>query len=107
MLVVSISARILHTHLQDSLILYVIKTAGRVVIVLFVQGMSIACSTPEALKWDPEWAGTHEISGRAMKSVHTAGSEFNVKRYGLSYLCCIHGPPPRIHVMHHLHLTCE
>ena len=45
-----------------------------------VQGMSIACSTPEALKWDPEWAGTHEISGRAMKNVHTAGSEFNVKR---------------------------
>ena len=48
-----------------------------------VQGMSIACSTPEALKWDPEWAGTHEISGRAMKNVHTAGDEFSVKRCAL------------------------
>ena len=47
------------------------------------QGMSIACSTPEALKWDPEWAGTHEISGRAMKNVHTAGDDFSVKRYAL------------------------
>ena len=54
-----------------------------------MQGMSIACSTPEALKWDPEWAGTHEISGRAMKNVHAAGSEFNMKRCGLifSLLC--------------------
>ena len=47
------------------------------------QGMSIACSTPEALKWDPEWAGTHEISGRAMKNVHTAGDDFSVKRCAL------------------------
>ena len=25
------------------------------------QGLSIACSTPEALKWDPEWENMHEI----------------------------------------------
>lgn len=48
-----------------------------------VQGMSIACSTEEALKWDPEWANTHEISGRAMKDVHSAGNQFNVNRCDL------------------------
>ena len=52
------------------------------------QGMSIACSTPEALKWDPEWAGTHEISGRAMKDVHSAGNDFSVKRCGLLMHAC-------------------
>ena len=31
---------------------------------LRLQGLSIACSTEEALKWDPEWEGSHEISGR-------------------------------------------
>ncbi len=25
------------------------------------QGLSIACSTPEALKWDPAWENMHEI----------------------------------------------
>ena len=45
--------------------------------------MSIACSTEEALKWDPEWANTHEISGRAMKDVHSAGNQFNVNRCDL------------------------
>jgi asparagine synthase (glutamine-hydrolysing) len=43
------------------------------------KGLSIACSTPEALKWDPEWENTHEISGRAIKSVHEAGDGFEVK----------------------------
>ena len=47
------------------------------------QGMSIACSTEEALQWDPEWANTHEISGRAMKDVHSAGNQFNVNRCDL------------------------
>lgn len=42
------------------------------------KGLSIACSTPEALKWDPEWENTHEISGRAIKSVHEAGDGFEV-----------------------------
>ena len=40
------------------------------------QGLSIACSTPEALKWDPAWEGSHEISGRAILSVHEAGAGF-------------------------------
>ena len=43
------------------------------------KGMSIACSTPEALAWDPAWANTHEISGRAIKSVHEAADGFAVK----------------------------
>ena len=34
------------------------------------KGLSIACSTPEALAWDPDWANVHEISGRAIASVH-------------------------------------
>lgn len=40
------------------------------------KGLSIACSTPEALAWDPEWANMHEISGRAIKAVHEAGDKF-------------------------------
>jgi asparagine synthase (glutamine-hydrolysing) len=43
-------------------------------------GLSIACSTPEAVSWDESWANTHEISGRAMKDVHTAGSSFDYDR---------------------------
>ncbi len=42
------------------------------------QGLSIACSTPEAIAWDEEWAGTHERSGRAMRQVHDYGSEFKL-----------------------------
>ena len=34
------------------------------------KGLSIACSTEEAIKWDDEWANAHEISGRAIQSVH-------------------------------------
>lgn len=34
------------------------------------KGLSIACSTPEAVSWDPTWANTHEISGRAIMDVH-------------------------------------
>jgi len=30
------------------------------------KGLSIACSTPEAIEWNPEWRNTHEISGRAI-----------------------------------------
>lgn len=44
------------------------------------QGLSIACSTPEALAWDPDWADTHEISGRAMRAVHTAGNDFTFEK---------------------------
>lgn len=38
--------------------------------------LSIACSTAEALAWDPEWAESHEISGRSIKGVHCAGENF-------------------------------
>ena len=40
------------------------------------KGLSIACSTPEAVAWDPAWAGTHEISGRAIAGVHDAADGF-------------------------------
>ena len=40
------------------------------------KGLSIACSTEEAVKWDAAWANTHEISGRAMAGVHEAGTGF-------------------------------
>ena len=45
-----------------------------------VQGLSIACSTPEAINWDPSWASTHEISGRAMANVHDAAAGFQFDR---------------------------
>lgn len=38
------------------------------------KGLSIACSTEEALAWDPEWANAHEISGRAITHVHQSSS---------------------------------
>jgi hypothetical protein len=44
------------------------------------QGLSIACSTPEAVCWDEEWANTHEISGRALRDVHEAGASFQYER---------------------------
>ncbi len=40
------------------------------------KGLSIACSTEEAVKWDAAWENTHEISGRAMAGVHEAGTGF-------------------------------
>lgn len=36
--------------------------------------LSIACSTPEAIEWDPEWKNMHEISGRAIK-LHVASED--------------------------------
>ena len=45
---------------------------------MILQGLSIACSTPEAIAWDEEWANTHEISGRALKLVHDYGSDFKL-----------------------------
>ncbi|KAL3158675.1 Asparagine synthetase [Trebouxia sp. C0010 RCD-2024] len=44
------------------------------------KGLSIACSTPEAVSWDPSWADSHEISGRAMKNVHDAAEGFQYER---------------------------
>lgn len=41
-------------------------------------GKSIACSTPEAVAWDPEWEKTSgDISGRAVQGVHVAGDDFS------------------------------
>lgn len=39
------------------------------------KGLSIACSTPEAVSWDPEWANVHDISGRAV-SFHDSSTEY-------------------------------
>jgi asparagine synthase (glutamine-hydrolysing) len=42
-------------------------------------GKSIACSTPEAVCWDPEWEkSTGDISGRAV-GVHDSASGFNLE----------------------------
>jgi len=44
-------------------------------------GKSIACSTPEAVSWDPEWEkSVGDISGRAVKNVHVAADKFEVKK---------------------------
>ena len=43
-------------------------------------GKSIACSTPEAVAWDPEWEkSVGDISGRAVAGVHVAADEFDLK----------------------------
>ena len=43
-------------------------------------GKSIACSTPEAVSWDPEWEkSVGDISGRAVAGVHVAADKFNLK----------------------------
>ena len=43
-------------------------------------GKSIACSTPEAIAWDPKWATTAgDISGRAV-DVHDAASGFQLEQ---------------------------
>lgn len=40
------------------------------------KGLSVACSTPEAIAWDPEWQNMHDISGRAV-SVHSAAEDYS------------------------------
>lgn len=52
------------------------KRAGRSPLATLGFGPSVACSTPEALAWDPSWlkhAG--DISGRAIADVHEANAE--------------------------------
>lgn len=39
------------------------------------KGLSVACSSPEAVAWDPAWKDLHEISGRAI-GVHDAAAGF-------------------------------
>lgn len=40
------------------------------------KGLSIACSTPEAVDWDPTWKNVHDISGRAI-NVHESADGYN------------------------------
>ena len=48
-------------------------------------GKSIACSTPEAVAWDPEWEkSVGDISGRAVAGVHVAADEFDLKEDSVS-----------------------
>mmetsp|Transcript_8666 Transcript_8666/g.22366 ORF Transcript_8666/g.22366 Transcript_8666/m.22366 type:complete len:617 (-) Transcript_8666:119-1969(-) len=44
-------------------------------------GRSVACSTPEALSWKPEWENIVDISGRAV-GVHEASNSEDVSRMG-------------------------
>ena len=47
-------------------------------------GKSIACSTPEAISWDPKWANTSgDISGRAV-DVHDSADGFKIDRAAAS-----------------------
>jgi hypothetical protein len=39
------------------------------------KGLSVACSTPEAVCWDPTWANLHDISGRAV-AFHDASDSY-------------------------------
>ena len=42
---------------------------------LLPDGRSLACSTPEALSWDPNWQSlTADISGRTMAGIHLAAT---------------------------------
>jgi hypothetical protein len=40
------------------------------------KGLSVACSTPEAICWDPAWANMHDISGRAV-AAHEAAQSYS------------------------------
>ncbi|MFN3203018.1 MAG: asparagine synthase B [Bradymonadia bacterium] len=56
------------------------KVSGRSAIATVGTGRSIACSTPEALSWDPAWETfSGDISGRAMADVHRKGAEFQME----------------------------
>jgi asparagine synthase (glutamine-hydrolysing) len=49
------------------------RTSGRSALQTVGTGASIACSTPEALTWNPEWARhAGDISGRAITGVHAS-----------------------------------
>ncbi|MEM9374331.1 MAG: asparagine synthase B, partial [Planctomycetota bacterium] len=49
------------------------KRAGRSPLSTLGAGPSVACSTPEAITWDPAWLNhAGDISGRAIADVHTA-----------------------------------
>eukprot|EP01025_Chloroclados_australasicus_P018846 TRINITY_DN2003_c1_g1_i6.p1 TRINITY_DN2003_c1_g1~~TRINITY_DN2003_c1_g1_i6.p1 ORF type:complete len:649 (-),score=79.24 TRINITY_DN2003_c1_g1_i6:1644-3590(-) len=48
-------------------------------------GLSVACSTPEAVAWDPSWDGQHEISGRAVQ-VHESANGFKGNGISVKHL---------------------
>ena len=49
------------------------RTSGRSALHTVGTGASIACSTPEALTWNPEWSRhAGDISGRAITGVHAS-----------------------------------
>ena len=51
------------------------KASGRSALATVGTGRSIACSTPEAVAWNPAWAGlAGDISGRAIAGVHAAAA---------------------------------
>ena len=50
------------------------KASGRTALATVGTGRSIACSTPEAVSWNPEWESlAGDISGRAIAGIHMAG----------------------------------
>ena len=52
------------------------KAAGRSPLATVGTGRSIACSTPEAMSWDPAWANfAGDISGRALAAVAAAAAQ--------------------------------
>ncbi|CAG9460254.1 unnamed protein product [Pedinophyceae sp. YPF-701] len=59
-------------HLRD---LFEQQFPGAHALETIPKGLSVACSTPEAVSWDPEWENLHEISGRAVK-VHDSSHGF-------------------------------
>jgi len=51
------------------------RTSGRSALATIGTGRSIACSTPEALAWNPAWDGlAGDISGRAIAGVHSGNA---------------------------------
>ena len=60
---------------------FVGRRAGRSPLNTVGTGRSVACSTPEALAWNPEWATmAGDISGRAL-GVHAAGATVCTDRF--------------------------
>lgn len=59
------------------------KRAGESALATVPTGKSIACSTPEAIKWNPEWEKTAgDISGRAVAAhAANAGFKFEADRH--------------------------
>lgn len=52
------------------------RQSGRSPLATIGSGPSVACSTPEAIAWDPAWAAhAGDISGRAIADVHDARAE--------------------------------